>query len=79
MFESTSLILTIVVLGKYLEGKAKSTILQMTEKMFPENEMIKNKNATYIEPKNRNLDISSTKSIDVGLLEKDDLIKLETG
>jgi Cu+-exporting ATPase len=54
MFESAALILTIVILGKYLEGKAKSTIVKMTQKMFPEDDLAKNKYVTYLEPKNRN-------------------------
>jgi Cu+-exporting ATPase len=35
MLESTALILTVISIGKYLEGKAKRTILKMQEKIFP--------------------------------------------
>lgn len=36
MFESASLILLVVIVGKFLEGLAKSTIIKMTENMFPQ-------------------------------------------
>lgn len=35
MFEGASLIILIVIIGKYLEGKAKETIIKMTEDLFP--------------------------------------------
>ena len=62
MFESSALILTVITIGKYLEGteqfkkfylgKAKKTILTMQERIFPTDQLFRTTHCTYLEPKN---------------------------
>lgn len=37
---TSTLIVLIVTIGKFLESKAKRNIMKMTEEMFPEEELI---------------------------------------
>jgi len=77
MFETTSLILAIITIGKFLEDKAKLHIVKMTDEIFPENTLLTNTKLEYIEPKNRNFMIESRKSYEISLLDKDDLIEVK--
>lgn len=77
MLETSALILAIITVGKYLENKAKLSILQMTEQMFPQDEFLQFTRVTYIEPKNKNLIIEAEKSYDICLIEQNDLILAE--
>lgn len=76
MLETTSLILAIITIGKFLEDKAKMTIVKMTDEIFPENTLLQNTKLTYIEPKNRNFMVESRKEYELSLLDRDDLIEV---
>ncbi|EAR85040.1 E1-E2 ATPase family protein (macronuclear) [Tetrahymena thermophila SB210] len=77
MMESASLILAIITLGKYQEGKVKKSILDMTDKLFPEDQLLKNTQVTIIEPKNKKFDIDNQRTVDVSYVDKDEFIKLK--
>ena len=77
MLETTSLILAIITIGKFLEDKAKMHIVKMTDEIFPENTLLKNTELEYIEPKNRNFMIESRKNYEISLIDRDDLIEVK--
>lgn len=79
MMETATLIICIVNIGKYLEGKAKQSILQMSESVFPEKSLASNSVVSFIEPKNRKFAIESENNYEVSLLDKGDLIRIKAG
>lgn len=79
MFESTALILTVISIGKYFEGKAKQTILKMQEKIFPAEQLLKTTHYNYLEPKNAKLVAEFECEYEVSLLEKNDIVRLKKG
>ncbi|KAL4490313.1 hypothetical protein ABPG72_004352 [Tetrahymena utriculariae] len=77
MLETAALILSIVTIGKYLEGQSKRSIIQMTEKLFPEEQLLANLNTKYIELKNKKFEIDVEKPYDISYIDKDDFILVE--
>lgn len=51
----------------------------MTENLFKEEDLLTNKTAMYLEPKNRKFDIENEIEYEISLIEKGDLIKLVPG
>lgn len=45
---SASIIVLVVTIGKYFEGKAKQKITKMNEELFPESVLFKDMNATFV-------------------------------
>ncbi|CAD8121000.1 unnamed protein product [Paramecium sonneborni] len=77
--ESAGLILTVITIGKYFEGKAKQTILDMQNQIFPQDQLLKTPNVLKVQVKNQDYDINVQENCDISLLEKGDLIILEKG
>ncbi|KAM3127424.1 hypothetical protein pb186bvf_020457 [Paramecium bursaria] len=76
-FESAGLILTVVTVGKYLEGKAKERIIRMQEQIFPEQQLLKTTYVSLIKGSSQNYDINSAQQCEISFLEKGDLIQLK--
>ncbi|CAD8196301.1 unnamed protein product [Paramecium octaurelia] len=77
--ESAGLILTVITIGKYFEGKAKQTIMEMQNQIFPQDQLLKTPTVMKVQVKNQDYDINFQESCDISLLEKGDLIVLEKG
>lgn len=75
--EAPSIVIAIAIIGKYIEERAKKNIKKYTTKMFDKLSLNEGRELTWIKPRNRNFVILEQKSVDVGLLEKDDFVKLE--
>jgi cation transport ATPase len=76
---SASVVVLVVTIGKHVEKKAKNKIQKMTDELFPESVLFHNLDVIYVEIKNRNLIILSEKVYDVGLVEKNDILRLQPG
>jgi len=76
---SASIIVLVVTIGKYFEGKVKQKIEKMTEEIFPESSLFSNMQVQYVEIKNRQLTILEEKQLDASLVEKNDIIKVVPG
>lgn len=63
-------------MGKFLEGRAKQVINNMTESIFPKNLLISNTNLNYIEFKNKRFHVQNEKPYEVSLLETNDIVKI---
>ncbi len=74
MLESSAVVFVIIALGKYIEKRAKSNILAMTQEFFPQEKLLKHTELTYIEPKDRNLNIEKKQNYEISLLDKEDII-----
>jgi P-type Cu+ transporter len=77
MMETATLIICIVNIGKYLEGKAKKSIIKMTEDIFPEDSIEGNSHMNYIEPKNRRFLIEREKEYEISLFDKEDIVRIK--
>ncbi|CAD8173001.1 unnamed protein product [Paramecium pentaurelia] len=75
--ESAGLILTVITIGKYFEGKAKQTIMDMQNQIFPQEQLLKTPIVTRVQVKNQDYDIDTQHLCEVSLLEKGDLIILQ--
>ena len=51
----------------------------MTEQMFPESVLFSNMNVHCVEVRNRKLIVLAEKIYDVSLVQKDDILKVQTG
>jgi cation transport ATPase len=77
LLATASLILAIINIGKYLEERAKRTIVQMTQQIFPEAELLANQQVLHFEPRDRTLrEAEAETRVDVSLLDEGDLIRL---
>lgn len=76
MLETASLILTIMTVGKFQESKVKKSILEMSNELFPEEELLLNMRVNLVEPKNKRFDIAVSKEIEVSYLDRDDFVRL---
>lgn len=74
MMETASLILAIVTIGKYQEGKAKQSILEMADELFPEEVLLANTTVSLLSIKNQNFDVLSQQTVEVSFLDEDDII-----
>lgn len=77
--EAATIILCVVVFGKFLENKAKRSIVTMTAQIFPERQLLQNLNLKLLVPKNRNFVIEAERDLDIILIDKDDLIRVSPG
>ena len=75
---SASIIVLVVNIGKYFEQKIKSKIDKMSEEIFPESTLFANMTVELIELQNRKLKIKGRKNIDFTLLEKGDIVSLNS-
>lgn len=72
--ETGSLILVIVTLGKYQETNVKKSIVNIGDKLFPENELLKNTQVSLVELKNKKYDVDKVRDVEVSYLDRDDYI-----
>lgn len=77
ILEIAALILAIITLGKYLEGKSKHSIISMTQQIFASNKLVANLSVKYVELKNKRFDIDKEQHYDISYLDKDDFIYVE--
>ena len=77
MMETSTLIICIVNIGKYLEGQAKKSIIKMTEEIFPEDSIDENSKLSFIEPKNRRFLIEREKAYEISLLDREDIVRIK--
>jgi cation transport ATPase len=75
---SASIIVLVVTIGKHFEQKVKNKIEAMTEQIFPESTLFANMKVELIELQNRKLKIKGRKQCDFTLLEKDDIISINS-
>jgi len=77
MLETASLILIIIQFGKFLEVKAKASIIGMTEKLFPRDELLQYNKVKLVTIKNKSYKFEKIEEVESALLEKDDYIKIK--
>ena len=75
---SASIIVLVVNIGKYLEHKVKRRIEKMTDEIFPESTLFANMKVEGIELQNRLLKIKGRKFYDSSVLEKGDIISMNS-
>jgi Cu+-exporting ATPase len=78
MLQTCATIITSVVVGKYLESKAKVQINNEISNLRPRMDITTEEVLLFI-PKNKDLDELETKKISPSLVEKGDLVKIERG
>jgi len=75
--EAAATVVSIASIGKFIEDRAKNNIRNQKKRLF---ESLKNKKrmkCKWIRLRNRNFVVLEEKETDVGLIERDDLIKLQ--
>lgn len=76
MFLSSSMILSIITIGKKIEDHGKNKITSRINSIFPTEKLLKTKELTFFEPKNKKCLISSTHSYPIELFSQNDLIQI---
>jgi Cu+-exporting ATPase len=78
--EAAATVISISIIGKYIEETAKLNIRRHTSMMFSKEKLAFGVNAVKIKPGNKSFTwFLSEKKVDVGLLEKDDFVKINLG
>lgn len=77
--EAAATVIAITLIGKNIEERAKNSIKNFSAKLFEKFSLSKGDGmiVTWMKPRNRKFVILEEKSIDVGLLEKDEFINLK--
>jgi P-type Cu+ transporter len=77
--EAAATVIAITLIGKNFEERAKNSIKNFSVKLFEKFSFSKGDNmmVTWMKPRNRKFITLEEKSIDVGLIEKDEFIKLK--
>lgn len=76
MFLSSSMILSIITIGKKIEEHGKNKITNRINSIFPTEKLLKTKVLTFFEPKNKKCLALSTHSYPIELFSKNDLIQI---
>jgi P-type E1-E2 ATPase len=75
--EAAATVISILIIGKYIEDRAKDNIRKQSIKTFPDDKLKKGVKIKLINPKNKKFDLLSFSIVDVGMIEKDDLCEIE--
>ena len=77
--EAAATVISIMIIGKYIEDRAKENIRKHAMRAFPDDRLKSNSIIKKIKPRNKKFDSIEDKLIDVGLIEKDDICELSEG
>ena len=78
--EAAATVISISIIGKYIEESAKLNIRKHTSLMFSKEKLAFGVNCDLVKPGNKKLtSFIWEKKIDVGLLEKDDFVRINSG
>ena len=77
--EAAAAVVAISILGKWVEEHAKKNIRSQSKEMFSKQRMSLGQKITWMKPANKSFDALEEKVIDVGLLEKDNIVKITQG